>query len=154
MRRKVGCAPAWNLGSLRLAARRGLDGLEYLVVATATAVVAGQPLLDLGVRRVRRPTQEVVAGHQLAGNAEAALDGALLQEGRLKTSQPTLARQALNGDDVAAVGFDRQHQARVDDAVIEADGACTTFADETAFLGASQVEVVAQGLEQRVVRLD
>ena len=138
----------------RLTAGSRLDRLEDLVVATAAAVVAGQPLLDLGVRRVRRATKQVVAGQQLAGDAEAALDGALLEEGRLKPRQPAALRQALNGNDLAAVGLDGQYQARVDDAVVEPHRARPALADQTAFLRAGQVQVVTQRLEQRVVRLD
>ena len=51
-----------------------------------------------------------------------------------------------------AVGLDREHQAGVDGPAVDDDGAGAALADEAALLGAGQLEVVAQDVEQRVVR--
>ena len=63
-----------------------------------------------------------------------------------------LPRQALDGHDVAAVGLHGQDEAGVDDAPVQAHGAGATLPDQAALLGAGQREVVAQDLEERVVR--
>ena len=76
------CVRPWPL-----AARRGgrdQDRLDDLLVAGAAAEVAGEALLDLGARRVRVSAQERTRGDELARDAEAALDGAGLEEGRLE----------------------------------------------------------------------
>ena len=71
-----------------------------------------------------------------------------------RASAGRLFSQALDRDDLAAVGLDRQHEARVDDAVVEPDRARAALAHEAALLGAGQAQVVAQRVEQRVVLLD
>ena len=72
-----------SLGRGRSAARRALDRLDDLLVAGAATQVAGEALLDLGPRRVRDVGQERRPRDELARDAEAALDGAGLEERRL-----------------------------------------------------------------------
>ena len=57
-------------------------------------------------------------------------------------------RQADDGD---AVGLDRQHQAGIDRAAVEQDGACSALALLTAALGAGQMQVLAQKIAHRDV---
>ena len=63
-------------------------------------------------------------------------------------------RQALDGRDLAAVRLDRQDEAGVDDAAVQADRAGAALAHEAALLRAGQLEVVAEHVEQRVMRGD
>ena len=105
-------------------------------------------------RRMRVAAQHVVAGHELARDAEAALHRAVLEERRLERRHLAAAScsgQPFDGHDRAAVRLDRENQARVDDALVEPHRARAALADGAALLGARQSEVVAQRLEQRVV---
>ena len=54
----------------------------------------------------------------------------------------------------AAVRLDGEHEARVDAPPVDEHRARAALADEAALLGAGQPEVVAQDVEQRVVRRD
>ena len=91
-------------------------GLDDLLVAGAAAEVAGEPLLDLGARRVRdRRRAAPCGGDQLARDAEAALRGARVEERLLERVELAAGGEALDGRDHArAVRLDREHQARVD----------------------------------------
>jgi hypothetical protein len=62
--------------------------------------------------------------------------------------------EALDGGQAGAVGLGGEHEARVDDALVEANRAGAALAHEAALLGAGQVQLVAQHFEQRVVWLD
>ena len=84
----------------------------------------------------------------LAGGAVAALEAVVLEEGLLQRVQLVAVGQALDGGDLGAVGGDREHQAGVDAAAVEQDGAGAALAVVAALLGAGQIEVLAQGVEQ------
>ena len=62
--------------------------------------------------------------------------------------------QALDGDDVGAVGLDGEHQARPDRLAVDEDGARAAHAVLAAEVGAGQPEVLAQGVGERLARLD
>ena len=136
------------------AARGSLDRLDDLLVAGAAAEVAGEALLDLGAGRVRREGEQRLRGDELARDAEAALRGAGVEERLLERMEPIAGRQPLDGADGRAVRLDREHQARIDAHAVDHDGAGAAFADEAALLRAGQPEIVAQDLEERVVRRD
>ena len=53
---------------------------DDLVVPGAPTQVAGQPVADLGVRRIGIPLEERLAGHDEAGRADPALQRGVLQE--------------------------------------------------------------------------
>ena len=91
------------------AARHELDGLEDLLVARAPAEVPGQSLLDRGPARVRVRLEQRVRGHELARDAEAALDGARVEERLLDRGERAVARrQPLHGHDLGAVRLRRR----------------------------------------------
>ena len=62
--------------------------------------------------------------------------------------------QALDGRDVGAVRLDGEHRARLDRPPIDVDGAGAALAGVAADVGAGQVEVLAQGLDEEASRLD
>src|SRR5450759_2539802 len=127
------------------------DRLGDLLVARAAAQVACEALLDLRDGGMGVLRQEGVGRHELAGDAEAALDGALVEERLLERAQVPVDREPLDRHDLRPVGLDREHQAGIDDAAVQADGARTALAHEAAFLGARELQIVAQDVEQRVV---
>ena len=97
------------------------------------------------------PGEEGVSRHELAGDAEAALDGALVEERLLERAEDPVDGQPLDRRDGGAVSLDREDEAGVDGAPVDEDGARAALADEAALLGAGEPEVVAQDVEQGVV---
>ena len=81
-------------------------------------------------------------------------DGAGVQERLLQRMQPTARGEALDGRHARAVRLDREDQARIDADVVDQDRAGAALADQAALLGPGQPEVVAEHLEERVVRRD
>jgi hypothetical protein len=61
-------------------------------------------------------------------------------------------RQAFDRRHVATVGLPREHQARVDDLAVRDDRARAAVADVASELGAGEIEVFPQQLEERRFR--
>ena len=61
---------------------------------------------------------------------------------------------ALDGGDGRAVGLDGQHRARLHGAAIDVDGARAALAGVAADVGAGEVQVLAQGLDEEPSGLD
>ena len=62
-------------------------------------------------------------------------------------------RHALDGADLVALRFDREHQAGADQAIVERDRAGAAIAGGAAFLGAGERQRPAQRVEHGVDRL-
>src|SRR5208282_280714 len=60
---------------------------------------------------------------------------------------------ALDSRDLAAIGLGAEHQARAHDVAVDDDRAGAAIARAAAFLAARQVELVAQYVEQGLLRL-
>src|ERR671924_1721554 len=80
----------------------GVEGGEDPAVPGAAAEVAGDGLAQGQLVGVGPAVQQIVDGHDHPGDAEAALHGALLDEGALDVGQLALGAQTLDGADVAA----------------------------------------------------
>ena len=78
----------------------------------------------------------------------------MVDERALHGVQLLAARQTLDGDHLAPVGRRGQHQAPVHPAAVEQDRAGAAFAVVAALLGAGQIEVLAQQIQQRHTRID
>src|SRR5262249_21747388 len=124
-----------------------------LVVARAPAEIAGQPVADLGVARVRVALQQRAAGHEEAGGADPALQRRVLEELLLQRVQRLAPGHALDGLDPAAVHLAAQHEARAHQPAVERDAAGAAVTRGAAFLAAGEVQRVAQHVEQRLLRL-
>src|SRR3954471_18637587 len=128
----------------------GLHRPDDPLVAGAAAQVARQRLADLLLARGGVAPQQVLRGHDLPGDAEAALDRAGVQELLLQIGQP-VRREALDGRDRMPLGLGAEHEARVDGAVVEQNGTRAALALGAAALRAGQPHLVAQRVEQRAV---
>src|SRR5215813_9372542 len=60
---------------------------------------------------------------------------------------------AFDGTDLTTFGFDGQHQAGTNEAIVQRDAAGTAIARRTAFLRTGQAQGAAQCVEHGVVRL-
>ena len=87
--------------------------------------------------------------HDLAGRAVAALQGVVIDECLLHGMQFTIrGRQAFDRCDLASVRLRRQCQAGNDATAIDMDGAGTALSVIAPFLGASEMQMFAQRVEQ------
>src|SRR6266478_4465280 len=140
---------------LSLSHRRG--GVHHrahdLVVPRAPAEVAGEPVADLGLRRVGRPLEQGLGGHEEPWSADAALERGALQELLLQRMERLAGGHALDGLDLVAGYLAAQDQAGADQPAVQHDAARPAIAGRAAFLAPGQVEGVAQHVEQRVLRL-
>ncbi len=92
--------------------------------------------------------------HDEALRAEAALRAAVLRESALQWMQPAVALQAFDRRDLVANGFQSHCQTREPRAAINMHGAAAARAHVAAALGAGEIEVLANGIEQHVIRPD
>ena len=108
--------------------------------------MAGDAGLDLVEHRDRRA--------DLPGRAIAALVAVVLDEGRLHRMQVLRRAQAFDGGDLVALVHHRQRQAGIDAAPVDDHRAGAALAVVAALLGAGQVQVLAQRVEQRGARVE
>jgi len=128
----------------------GEDGIEDLAVAGAAAEVAAEGDADgLGVGGGAFGEQ-LGAGHQHAGDAVAALDGAVVDEGLLEGVEAVAGRQAFDRGDGSVVGLGGRDEARHDGLAVEPNGAGAALPFGAAFLGPGQAGVLAQGVKERL----
>ncbi len=93
-------------------------------------------------------------GGQHAGRAEPALQRMMLAEGGLQRRQGIIGRKTLDGNDRAAFGLNRQHQARADRLPLDDDGARAAHAMLAAEMGSGLPQHIAQAIGQVHARLD
>ena len=75
----------------------------------------------------------------------------MLEELLLQRVQLVALGHAFDGADFLAVHFRGQHQARADEAAVDGDGARAAVARRATFLGADQLEFVAQDFEEGLI---
>ena len=80
------------------------------------------------------------------------MEGGVFEEGLLEGVEAAGGGHALDGLDLAALGFDAEDQAGIDDAAVEHDGAGAAVAVVAALFGAGHTEDVAQNFQQALAR--
>ena len=101
-----------------------------------------------------RALEQVGGRDDEARRAEAALDGARLDERLLDAVERVPAGEALDRDDLVAVGLRRQHEARADERAVEEHRARAALALLARVLRAGQAEPLAERVEQALARPD
>ena len=124
------------------------DCIENLLVAGAAADVTAEAFADLVAAGVRIGAQRRGGGHDHAGYAIAALAGAGLDEGALEDGRQRTLGQAFDGLDRGAVDLGGGHQAGLDQTAVDEHRTGAAFARAAAFLGAGQVQLVAQQIDE------
>src|SRR5215468_4630403 len=136
---------------LRRVERRGHD----ILIAGATAQIAGNRDPHLLFGRVRIVAQELDERRQNPRRAEAALKAMMLMESLLQGMQLVgRRRDALDGENIMAVRLHREHEAGTRRAVIEEDGACPADAVLATEMRAREAELVADEIGERDAHLD
>src|SRR5439155_10024526 len=134
--------------------RRGVHHRGHdLVVPGAAAEIAGKPVADLVLGRVRRLREEGPRGHQEAGGADATLERGGLQESLLERMERLALGHALDGLDLLPVRLAAKHEARADEPAVQRDAAGAAVAGGATFLAAREMQRVAEHVEQRLLGL-
>src|SRR5438270_3200488 len=103
---------------------------------------------------MRMLVEERLRGDQEPWRAITALRGAEVSERLLKWVQPVVGREAFDGHDIASAAVDAEHQARQHRLAIEEHRARAALSEFAAVLGACEIQILAQDLEQRLVRIE
>ncbi len=103
---------------------------------------------------MRRSIEQRLGGDEEPGRAVAALRRPEVGEGLLQRMQPALGAEAFDGHDLAAAALDAQHQARQHRPAVQQHGAGAALAELAPVLGAAEIQVLTQHLEQRLVRVE
>ena len=120
-----------------------------------SAPVSSAPIVRDGARPAGRHLAEHAHRRaELARRAVAALERVVLDERLLQRVQIVPVGQTFDGDDLGPLERDGQRQARVGAAAVDQHRAGTALAVRAAVLGAGQVEVLAQEVEQRRAGVD
>ncbi len=93
--------------------------------------------------------EERDGGADLAGGAVAALEAVVFEEGGLDGVEIVAFGEAFDGGDFGSVGHDGEGEAGVDAAAVDEDGAGSALAVVAALFAAGELEVFAQGVEER-----
>src|SRR6476469_8327245 len=135
--------------------RRLADRGHDVVIARAAADVALDRVADLLVRRVGVAGQEIRCGHDHPRRAEPALEAVLRPEPGLERVERTVGSlHPLDRPDVRAVGLDREHRAALHGLAVDGHGARPALAGVAADVGAGELEVLAEELDEHPSGLD
>src|SRR3981081_2037344 len=91
--------------------RRVEDRPDDLVVARAATQIAGQPVTDLGLCRMRVLFQQRLGGDDEAWGAASALRGGVPQELLLQRMQPVRTGDALDGRHAPVLNLSAEDEA-------------------------------------------
>ena len=121
---------------------------NVVVVIRAAAQIAGHRCPNFIARRMRILHQQRLGDHQLPGGAVAALRRVMLDEGFLQRIELAVLGQPFHRLDRAAVHPHGQLAARIQRRAVHQNGAGAALAAIAADLGARELQVVAQQLDQ------
>jgi len=140
---------------LRASLARGfLDRVDDVLIAGAAAEIAIERVADFLLGGVGVAFEELAGSHDHAGGAEAALEAVLVPESLLDGVEVAIGGEAFDGDDVAAVGLDREHGAAFDDFAVKGDGACAADGRLAADVGAGEAGDFAKVVDEEHARFD
>ncbi len=131
-----------------------LDGLEDLQVSRAAAEVAGERLANPLARRRGVAVEQRLGRDENPRRAVAALRAAEVGERLLQRMQPAIRGEPFDRRHASAGVVDREGQTREDGFAVDEHRAGAALAELAAVLGAGELQVFAQHLEQRLVAVD
>src|SRR5467141_1585378 len=134
------------------ACRSELYSLVDLDVARAAAEVARQSVLDFVACRLGIRGEECFGGKEKGRRAVPALRGTQVGERLLQGMELAALRHGFDGAHGVTGGREAQHETRQHGRSIEQHGARAAFAQFAAVLRSGESEILAQHLEQRLVR--
>jgi hypothetical protein len=125
-----------------------MDGVKDFDEAGAAAEIAGETFADFFVGGVGIGFEKMGCGDKHAGCADSALGSAALQKSFLERVQFSVDSEAFDGLNAGSVGLQDGHEAAVDKLAVHAHAAGAAFAFAAAFLGAGEVKIFAEDVEE------
>src|SRR5262249_26992987 len=122
-------------------------------MGAATALEAGERLLDLRIGRLLRSIEKCSGSHDPAVDAIAALRHLLLHIGLLDRVRLLRRAEASERDDLAVADRRQRRHAGAHGLPVNVDGAGAALREPTAEMRVVQRELIAQRVEQRHVRI-
>ena len=124
--------------------------LDDIMVAGAAADIALELVPHgLFVEFAAMAMHDVDRRHDHARGAIAALQAVIVAERGLHRVQFVAFGNAFDGGDIGAVGLTDQHGAGFDRAAVDMDDTGTALAGVTADMGAGQIQMIAQQMDQQ-----
>lgn len=125
------------------------EGGANASIGAATAVVAGEFMVNLLRRGLGVFIEQSLGGNHESGRAETALLGVILDERLLNGVKGVAGTgETLDGFNLAILCVYGEHGAGVDGLAVEKHGAGTTFGTIADALGASKFELIAKSVEE------
>src|SRR5580704_10127336 len=134
--------------------RRALHRRDDLRIGGAATEVAGEPVLDRVVVRIGMAVEQLLGHEDEPGRAEAALERALLDEGLLHRIEAAVRVERLDRRHLGAVREGGEIETARHRGAVDEHGAAAAQALAAALARAVERELVAQHLEDGVVRRD
>src|SRR5690606_24354208 len=126
---------------------------DDLVVAGTAAQIAREPVASLFLGGIGVAIEQRLGRDQHPRRADAALERRMLEEFLLQRMELGAFRHALDRLDRLAVHLGAEDEAGAHQAAVDRHAARAAIAARAALLGAGEVELVAQHVEQRLLRL-
>jgi len=119
------------------------------VVTGAAAEVAFQGMANIRLGRVGVAVEQIHGGHHHTGGAEPALESVFFFKAFLNGMEITILGEPLYGDYFAAIDLGGQHGAGFGGLSVDQDVAGTAAAGVAADVGAGQLQVLAQEVDEQ-----
>lgn len=130
-----------------------MNGFENCRVSAAAADVALHAGGHISLGQFGILGEQLDSLHDHSGRAVAALERALSQEGFLDWVQLVALGQPFDGQNRLFLDVGHRRDAGSDALAVGEDSASATLALAAAVFGAGEVEVLAQDLQQRALRI-
>ena len=133
---------------------RRANRLVHLRISGAAAEIAAERFANFVFGGLGIVGQQPAHGHHESRSAESALRAAEIAISLLQCRQPAVVGDAFDGGDLLPLATGRQHGAREHGHAVDLHRAGAAGGVVASPLGAGQIEVLAQDVEQQLVRLD
>ena len=124
------------------------------MISGAAAQIPGQRVADLVAGRIGLAIEQRLCSHQKSRRAVTTLGRTEVGKGLLERMEPAVCRETFDGQHVTVSTLDAQNETRQHRLAIEQHRARAALSELAAMLGAAEVQVFTQHLEQRLVRIE
>src|SRR5947208_11545090 len=132
----------------------GFNRADDVVVAGATADVAGKLAANFAFARLWMLFEQLTDAHDHAGRAEAALQRVMVLKGRLNRMQAAGRRETLDGGDRRTVRHDGEHRAGFDGMAVDIDRTGAALRGVATDVRSGQTEIIPQQMDQQLAWFD
>src|SRR5262245_8060138 len=131
-----------------------LNRVDDVLITGAAAEIAGDPLTDLALGRLRVVLQQSDRRHDHPGRAETALQPVFFPEAFLQRVQLAVRGEPLDRRDGRSVGLHREERAGLRAAAVDENGAGAALCGVAADVRAGQAQLFAEEVDEQDARVD